>query len=115
VLISNHTDSSANWFATIVKENGLGTVVGEPTGNPPSHFGDVVFFTTPAIGLELTVSHKHFVPPSKAPSEFVRTLTPDVTVETTIEDVLNGHDRQMAYVIAHHHRRKPPARISRNQ
>lgn len=104
VLVSNHTHSSANWFATIVQENEVGTIVGEPTGNPAGHFGDVLLFETPITHLQFSVSHKHFSPPSGDPADYVRTLGPDVIVETTIEDVLGGFDRQLAYVIDRHRR-----------
>ncbi|MBO8162013.1 MAG: hypothetical protein H0Z24_10335, partial [Thermosipho sp. (in: Bacteria)] len=33
VLTSSYTFSSGNWFAVVIRDNNLGTIVGEPTGN----------------------------------------------------------------------------------
>ena len=63
VLTSRCTASSATDFAAVVKDFGLGTVVGEETGGLPTDFGDSIIFTLPETGLELRVSYKYFVRP----------------------------------------------------
>ena len=66
VLTGPGTFSSGNWFATIVQDNRLGKVVGEPTGNAPSSHGDILSFTLPNSGLAYTVSFKRWIRPDPA-------------------------------------------------
>lgn len=97
VLTSNVTCSSGNMFAVYIKDNGFGTIVGEPTGNAPTAYGDLLIFELPNSGFKLGVSHKRFVRPD--PKELPHdALYPDVLVETTIEDILNGTDPQLEAV-----------------
>jgi hypothetical protein len=94
VLTSTCTFSSGNWFAVLVKDNGLGTILGEPTGNAPSSYGDVPSFQLPNTGFWFSVSHKKFVRPDPThdPED---ALYPDIPVYTTIEDVIQGIDPQL--------------------
>ncbi|MEW6522304.1 MAG: S41 family peptidase [Bacillota bacterium] len=64
VLTSPQTFSSGKWFAVLLKDNGLATLVGEPTGNAPSASGDILSFNLPHSGCAFIVSHKQFVRPS---------------------------------------------------
>jgi len=94
VLTSPATFSSGNWFAVIIKDNGLGTIIGEPTGNAPSSYGDVPTFQMPNTGFSFSVSHKRWVRPhpDNDPED---ALYPDVPVYTTIGDIINGVDPQL--------------------
>ena len=94
VLTSAATFSSGNWFAVIVKDNDLGTVIGEPTGNAPSSYGDVPTFEMPNTGFSFTVSHKRWIRPNPD-NDPADALYPDVTVCTTIDDMINGTDPQL--------------------
>lgn len=94
VLTSPATFSSGNWFAVIIKDNGLGTVIGEPTGNAPSSYGDVPTFQMPNTGFSFSVSHKRFVRPNPD-NDPADALYPDVPVYTTIDDIINGIDPQL--------------------
>ncbi|MBR6295139.1 MAG: hypothetical protein IKR40_01525 [Treponema sp.] len=58
VLTSVHTFSSAMMFAMYIKDNNLGLVVGEASGNNPSSYGDVVQFRLPESRLYMQVSWK---------------------------------------------------------
>ena len=60
VLTSVHTFSSAMMFAMFIKDNKLGQIIGEASGNNPSSFGDVVSFRLPYSKLYLQVSWKKF-------------------------------------------------------
>jgi len=93
VLTSAATFSSGNWFAVIIKDNGLGTVIGEPTGNAPSSYGDVPTFQMPNTGFSFTVSHKRWIRPNPD-NDPADALYPDVPVYTTIDDMINGIDPQ---------------------
>ena len=94
VLTSPATFSSGNWFAVIIKDNGLGTVIGEPTGNAPSSYGDVPTFQMPNTGFSFSVSHKRFVRPNPD-NDPQDALYPDIPVYTTIDDIINGVDPQL--------------------
>lgn len=94
ILTAVETYSSGNWFALLVKDNGLGTILGEPTGNQPTCYGDVLRFQMPNTGIYFTMSFKKWIRPDPA-SDPADALYPDVTVYTTIDDVLAGRDPQM--------------------
>lgn len=94
ILTSFRTCSSANWFAVIFQDNNLGTVLGEPTGGKPSHFGDVLHFTTPHSRLDLTISHKMFYRPDYTKDEEISAF-PDIYVATTTQDIRDGRDPQI--------------------
>jgi C-terminal processing protease CtpA/Prc len=94
VLVSAATFSSANWFAVIVKDNKLGTVIGEPTGNKPTSYGDVLNFQIPNTGFRFICSHKKWIRPdtNNDPEDG---LYPNVTAYTTIEDIIRNKDTQI--------------------
>jgi hypothetical protein len=61
VLTDHATFSSAADFATVLSDNGLATIVGEPPGSAPTGAGDIVVFRLPVSGLFMQVSYKEFV------------------------------------------------------
>ncbi|MCM1489018.1 MAG: S41 family peptidase [Firmicutes bacterium] len=60
LLTSNRSFSSAMLFAQFVKDNGLGTVIGEAPGNNPNGYGDISVFRLPNSGAVIQISTKHF-------------------------------------------------------
>lgn len=58
LLTSTSSFSSAMCFAEYVKDNGLGTIIGEPCGNAPDSFGDITDFKLPNSGAVLQISTK---------------------------------------------------------
>ena len=58
LLTSVHTFSSAMDFAMLVKDNHLGTIIGEAPGNHPGSYGQIAFFTLPNSGLYMQISTK---------------------------------------------------------
>jgi C-terminal processing protease CtpA/Prc len=94
VLTSPETFSSGNWFAVIVKDNGLGTIIGEPTGNAPSSYGDAPSFQMPNSGFCFCVSHKKFVRPNPD-NDPEDGLYPDILVNRSINDIIAGVDTQL--------------------
>ena len=94
VLTSPATFSSGNWFAVIIRDNDLGTVIGEPTGNAPSSYGDIATFQMPNTGFSFTVSHKRWARPNPD-NDPENALYPDIPVFTTIDDIINGTDPQI--------------------
>lgn len=65
VLTSPRTFSSATMFSVLLQDNNLAKVIGEPSGNKPSHYGEVVRFLLPNSKLYLMVSISYFERPNK--------------------------------------------------
>ncbi|MBR3102834.1 MAG: hypothetical protein IKH46_03340 [Lachnospiraceae bacterium] len=67
VMTSVVSYSAAMDFAMLIQDNGLGTIVGEPCGNLPASYGDVVQYRLPNSGIYMQVSMKgwHRVDTSK--------------------------------------------------
>ena len=55
VLTNAKTFSSALDYAMLVRDNGLGVIVGEAAGNSPDSYGDVLDFLTPNSKLHLGI------------------------------------------------------------
>lgn len=58
VITNVYSYSSAMDFAMLIKDNNLGHIIGEPSGNSPDSYGDNVYFQMPNSKLYFTVSHK---------------------------------------------------------
>lgn len=99
VLISKYTCSAANWFGAIIQDNKLGTLVGEPSGNAPNCYGNILSFTLPNSKINLSMSYKYFERPDK--SKKSNALEPDILVKTTIDDILNNRDPQLEKIKSH--------------
>ncbi len=60
LLTSTNTFSSAMMFAQYVKDNSLGTIIGEAPGNNPNGYGEIVYFQLPNSELYMCISTKRF-------------------------------------------------------
>ena len=58
VLTCTHTFSSAMDFAMYITDNDLGEIIGEPAGNMPNSYGDVLNFVVPNSKLHINISYK---------------------------------------------------------
>ncbi len=58
VLTDTRTYSAAMDFAMLIEDNGLGTLIGEASGNLPDSYGDTLSFAAPNSGLRFSVSYK---------------------------------------------------------
>ena len=87
ILTNEKTFSSAQWLATMIKDGKLGTIVGQPSSNMPSSFGDVLGFQLPNSKLQGQISYKKWTRPDKS-KDNERVLEPDVLVDYS-EDALN--------------------------
>jgi len=98
VLTSTATFSSGSWFATILGDNDLATIVGEPTGNAPSSYGDILRFQAPNSKLLFTVSHKYWQrpDPGRDPSD---ALYPDLSIARRSADFVGDGDAQLLRVL----------------
>lgn len=99
VLINGLTSSAAPQFASLVKLNARGTLVGETA--PGSLYGGsgrgYCYFYLPHSGL-LTMISRYRLYLSDAPKAYSN-VAPDITPSYTITDILNGIDRDMEAVM----------------
>lgn len=79
MLTDTWTYSAAMDFAMLIQDNGLGTIVGSPSGNLPDSYGDCLFFQLPNSGMPLTVSYKRWYRIDK--SKAGEPIMPDIVVE----------------------------------
>ena len=79
VLTDNDSYSSATMMAYWAQDGGFGNIIGTPSRNSPTAFGDMLTFTLPYSGLEVRVSHAQFLRPD--PRADQTTLWPDILVD----------------------------------
>ena len=85
VLTDEETFSSATMTAIWVQDGKLGRVIGQPSRNRPSAYGDVLSFRLNHTGLEGTISYKQFLRPDTEADPEIMEL--DVTLPVS-EDAL---------------------------
>ena len=81
VLSDKYTFSSATLLCTWIRDGNLGKIIGEPSSNQPSAYGDILVFTLKNSKLEIVISHKKFIRPDQYKKENV--LIPNI--ETSAE------------------------------
>lgn len=96
VLISRRTFSSAVLNTIELKEKLDATLVGEPTGGAPNHFGEIKSFRLPKSKLNVYYSTKYF-----SFDGFIGdSIEPDIKIEYTADHYFNGIDPILTYIIA---------------
>lgn len=95
VLIDNNTFSTATDLAVMVKDNHLGTIIGEETGGVPSGYGNPIYFKLPNTGLYVSCSNQHFIRPNGLDNR--RGVIPDYEIGQTVLDLIYGTDRVLEY------------------
>jgi C-terminal processing protease CtpA/Prc len=81
LLTSSGTFSSGMLYAQYVKDNHIGTIIGEAPGNDPNGYGEVVFFSLPNSKIFMSVSTKHFVRADSNAGTYL--VEPDISCEST--------------------------------
>ena len=87
---SKDSFSSATLLLTLVRDNGVGIIIGTPSGGKPCHYGDVLYAQLPNTNTLATVSHKYFRRPNMA-LENKECIVPDVYIE------LNHPERDLVW------------------
>ena len=87
---SKESFSSATLLLTLARDNGVGIIVGTPSGGKPCHYGDVLYAQLPNTNTLATVSHKYFRRPNMA-LENKECIVPDVYIE------LNHPERDLVW------------------
>jgi hypothetical protein len=95
VLVDAANSSATFQFAQIVKDAGLGQLVGAPTGGNRRGIngGAFLFLRLPASGIEVDIPLIGYFPPTPQPDAGIE---PDVPVSDSVEDIASGVDRAMA-------------------
>lgn len=88
VVIGRQTFSSAIINTMDFKRLTKAIFVGEETGGKPNHYGEVRDFMLPSSGLAVYYSTKYFA----YTKENLKTIKPDVTIETSFSDYKKGVD-----------------------
>ncbi len=79
VLTNERTYSSATMIAVFVKDGGLGTIIGTPSSNSPSAYGDILYYQLPVSKINVAISYKRFLRPDTNADQ--RILIPDIVTE----------------------------------
>mgnify|MGYP000064532538 CR=1 FL=1 len=79
VLTNERTYSSATMLAVFVQDGDLGTVIGTPSSNAPSSYGDILYYQLPSSGIEVTISYKRWLRPDTEADQ--RILIPDIVTD----------------------------------
>ncbi|MCK4548754.1 MAG: tetratricopeptide repeat protein [Candidatus Krumholzibacteria bacterium] len=97
VLTSRKTFSAAVMFLSLIENNTKAVIVGEPTGQGPFFCGGPQPITLPNSGLEFLVS-RHYNRCSLF-DDGRKWIMPDLPVEYTMKDYLEGRDPMMDAVL----------------
>jgi C-terminal processing protease CtpA/Prc len=98
VLSNNMTFSTTTDFLAMVRDFGLGTIIGTESGGLPNCYGDSYGFNLPHTNLHVSVSHKFFIRPSG--NEKDNDITPDIVISQTDEDRKSNIDTVLEYAKA---------------
>lgn len=79
VLCDRYTFSSATMMCVYVRDGGHGVLIGEPSSNMPSAYGDILSFSLPQSHVNGVISHKQFIRPDETNTE--RMLEVDIAVD----------------------------------
>lgn len=98
LLTGAFTFSSANMIADGAKEYELAQLVGEPTGEMTTDFGELISITLPNSGIILNITTSLDVGAACDPDS-KSAVTPDVLIVPSLEDKINGKDKVLEYVL----------------
>ncbi|WIV13446.1 S41 family peptidase [Proteiniborus sp. MB09-C3] len=97
VLTSKETFSAAHGFAGVFKNNNIGLIVGEPTGNATLAYGNAPRCELPNSKIEFNVATDIFKIPNKG--AYSNTLEPDIYITYTRQDIILSNDPIIEWVI----------------
>jgi C-terminal processing protease CtpA/Prc len=98
VITSNYTFSEATCFAAVIKDYGVGTLIGEETGGIPTNYGYSCPVNLFNSHLTLNVSWWYLIRPNGDTTYTHRGIMPDIPVKTTAEDLHKNIDPVMKKV-----------------
>lgn len=89
VIADFSTHSAGALFTTLLQDNKIAQVVGTELSNNPTGPTTWTPFKLPNSKIEVSISSQYRVRPDKTKTD---KFTPDVYVEKSLQDVINGHD-----------------------
>lgn len=95
VIVGRETFSSAVINALTFKNKTNATILGEPTGGKPNHFGDILFLNLSNSNIMISYSTK-YITTSK---EDIDSFIPDIIVQPSADDYFNGIDSVMERIL----------------
>lgn len=98
MLTDAGTFSSGNLFAILLRDNNIGTLIGEPTGNRVNFNGSELAFDIPGTDMYLNISTAKMIRPDASQGD-APTIDPDVLIVTSRNDIAIGRDPQMEYLL----------------
>jgi len=96
VATSNYTVSAPTIFATIVKENAIGKILGEPVANNLSFYASIPF-EFEFLDMEASIGSYYVKYSGKAETEF-KPLSPDVNIPFSSEDIRYNKDPILTWI-----------------
>ncbi|BDU51189.1 hypothetical protein HLVA_17580 [Haliovirga abyssi] len=75
----------------------LGTIIGEESGTRYSDYGNAISFRTKYTKTLISISNKYLSDPSE--KKIKRGVIPDIIVRPKIDDIINGVDTQLTYIL----------------
>lgn len=94
-LINRRIFSSGILNTYDIKHKLNAILVGQPTGQGVNHYGEIKKIVLPNSKIEIQYSSKYF----KLIDDDPHNIFPDVFIEPTIEDIMNGRDPVLEYCI----------------
>lgn len=106
VLIGSITFSAAQMLATTIADNRLAVTVGQPIGNKPSCQTGSSLFKLPHTKKVVNLSYMYMERPDQSKDNEV-TLFPDIELNSSFQDFINGKDVSFEYIIQDINKDKP--------
>lgn len=97
LLTGPRTYSSAHMTALAVKCGGLGTIIGQPTGERLDLTGEILEYKLPNTGLVVVIPVAAYQ--TACGDGNTVGVSPDHLVRTTIEDIRSGRDPELIFLI----------------
>lgn len=85
VLTNVNTFSSATDLASMVQDGKLGIIIGTPSSNAPTCYGDILSYTLPNNNIDVSISFKRFSRPDKNANQ--NTLVPDLVTGFDVDSL----------------------------
>jgi len=98
VIISPQTFSAGQVLATTIADNQLATIIGKSTGNKPTGQTGASMFKLPNTKKIIAISYTYMERPDKTKNH-EKALYPDIEINKTFKDFLNGNDGVMEYIL----------------
>ncbi|TDB58224.1 S41 family peptidase [Arundinibacter roseus] len=96
ILSNNRTGSAASLLTTLFQDNDIGTVIGTSTGNNPIGATTYTPMELPNTKAKISIATTYLVRPKKGNG---RIQIPDIWIEYTISDLINGKDPYLEIVV----------------